>query len=254
VTDRIEDAKTIFCLRQGDACLVLGQRLAEWCGHGPALELDLSLSNLALDQIGQARLFLQYAGELEGKGRDEDMLAYGRDAFDYRNVLLVEQPNGDFGRTVLRQFLFAAYQRRLYDALSASADKRLAAIAQKSLKEAQYHERFSRDWVIRLGAGTEESHDRMQQALEALWRFVGELFERDDVETALVAEGVLPDMADAEESWRADMQATFAQAGLTPPDVRRGVAGGRAGRHTEHLGRLLSDLQFLQRAYPGAQW
>lgn len=246
--------KATFCLRQGDSCLVLGQRLSEWCGHGPVLELDIALSNLGLDLIGQARMFLQYAGELEGKGRDEDALAYTRDAFEYRNLLLVEQPNGDFGQTVLRQYLFASYQRRLYAGLSTSRDERLSAIAQKSLKETRYHERFSRDWVRRLGGGTEESHGRMRKALENLWRFSGELFEQDDVEQALIAEGVVPEMSDTEQDWRDEVEAVFAKAELTPPPVKRGVVGGRDGRHTEHLGHLLSELQFLQRAYPGAAW
>lgn len=254
MSDALKTAKVEFCLRQGDSCLILGQRLSEWCGHGPALELDIALSNLGLDLIGQARMFLQYAGELEGKGRDEDALAYMRDASDYRNFLMVEQPNGDFGQTILRQHLFSSYQRRLYENLSSSVDERLAAIAQKALKETRYHERFSRDWVIRLGDGTQESNKRMQRALNSLWRFSDELFEQDEVEETLIMNGVLQDMPPQDQLWRDEVETVLGLAKLTPPVLKRGVFGGRYGVHTEHLGHILGELQFLQRAYPGAAW
>jgi ring-1,2-phenylacetyl-CoA epoxidase subunit PaaC len=243
-----------YALRLGDDALILGQRLGEWCGHAPTLELDLGLANIALDLVGQATWLLGYAGELESQGRDADALAFQRDAFDFANCLLVEQPNGDFGRTVARQFLFSTYQHALYERLSSSTDARLAGLAKKAVKETAYHARFAQEWVVRLGDGTGESRKRMAEGLEWCWRFMDELFELDAVETALAAEGVAVDKPALRPGFDAAVAATLADAGLALPAPRRAVTGGRAGRHSEHLGHLLAAMQFLPRAYPGAVW
>jgi len=243
-----------YALRLGDDSLILGQRLSEWCGHAPALETDLSLANIGLDLIGQATAFLNYAGEVEGKGRDGDALAFRRDVYDFRNCLLVEQPNGDFARTIARQFLFSTWQLAMLERLAQSSDSTLAAIAAKAVKEVAYHADIAHDWVIRLGDGTEESHARMAEGLEWCWRFVDELFAMDAVDAALLAQGTAVDKAALSGPFDAAVDAVLAQATLTRPPVQRGVSGGRAGRHSEHLGHLLSEMQFLQRAYPGASW
>ena len=243
-----------YALRLGDTSLVLGHRLSEWCGHAPEMELDMAMSNLGLDLIGQARLFLTYAGEVEGKCRDEDQLAYLRDVLDYRNFLLVEQPNGDWGVTIARQFYFSTFQQLYFQQLAASADEQLAAIARKALPEIEYHVRFAREWVVRLGDGTEESKRRMQEGLNQLWRFTGELFESDDLENRLVAAGVAPDAALLRPLWQERIESTLNEAGLELPAPHRPTLGGRKGHHTEHLGYLLAEMQFLQRAYPGARW
>lgn len=243
-----------YTLRLADNALVLGHRLSEWCGHAPVLEEDLALPNMALDLIGQARSFYTYAGEIEGAGRDEDALAYLRDARAYRNVLLVEQPNGDFAVTLVRQLLYAAYAEPYFAALSHSRDATLAAIAAKAKKEFTYHVRHSAEWVIRLGDGTEESHTRMQVALDDLWPFTGELFETDAIETALVSEGVAVDPAPIKPLWERTIDTVSKEATLRRPGAQWMQTGGRVGRHSEHLGFLLADLQFLQRSYPGAKW
>lgn len=247
-----QEALFRYSLRLGDDALVLGQRLGEWCGKAPALEVDLALANLGLDLIGQATLLLDYAGEVEAKGRDADTLAFHRDVLDYSNCLLVEQPNGDFARTIARQFLFSAWRHALYEDLSGSADATLAGVARKAVKESAYHLRFSREWMARLGDGTEESRRRLIEALDWCWRFVDELFEADEV-TELLA-GVVPDPAALRARFDAEVDATLAQAKLERPAPRRAVVGGRAGRHTEHLGHLLAEMQFLPRAYPDARW
>jgi len=243
-----------YALRLGDDALILGQRLSEWCGHAPTLELDLGLANIALDLVGQATYLLNYAGELEGKGRDGDALAFHRDVFDFANCLLVEQPNGDFGRTVARQFLFSTYQHALYERLAASTDARLAGLAKKAVKETAYHARFAQEWVVRLGDGTEESRARMADGLDWCWRFADELFVMDAAETGLAAEGVAVDKVALRPGFDAAVAAVLAEAGLEAPAPRRAVTGGRAGRHSEHLGHLLTTMQFLPRAYPGAVW
>ncbi|MBY0448120.1 MAG: phenylacetate-CoA oxygenase subunit PaaC, partial [Hyphomonadaceae bacterium] len=229
-------------------------RLSEWCGHAPTLELDLGLANIALDLVGQATYLLGYAGELEGKGRDGDALAFHRDVFDFANCLLVEQPNGDFGRTVARQFLFSTYQHGLYEQLAGAADARLAGLAKKAVKETAYHARFAREWVVRLGDGTAESRTRISDGLDWCWRFVDELFVLDALEQALALEGVAVDKAALRPAFDSTVAETLAQAGLEPPAARRPVLGGREGRHSEHLGHLLATMQFLPRAYPGAVW
>lgn len=248
------DALATYALRLGDDALILGQRLSEWCGHAPALEIDLSLANMALDQIGQATHFLNLAGALEGKGRDGDALAFHRDVMDFTNCLLVEQPNGDFAQTIARQFLYAHYQHLLFERMAAVKDERFEAIAAKAVKETAYHAQLASDWVIRLGDGTEESRVRMIAGLDWMWRFVDEMFAMDEIDEAALKAGAGVDKAALRAAWEARIDAALAEATLERPASRRPVLGGRAGRHSEHLGHLLSDMQFLQRAYPGAAW
>lgn len=243
-----------YLLRLGDSSLILGQRLSEWCGHGPELEEDIALMNIALDLIGQARSVLSYAGEVEGQGRDEDALAFLRDGGDYRNLLLVEQPNGDFAYTIVRQFLFDAFQRELYETLTTSADAQLAAIAAKSLKEVTYHLRHSSEWLVRLGDGTPLSHDKMQTALDDLWMYSGEMFEMDDLEATLVAAGIAADRMALKPRWDAHIERTLEAATLQRPADDWMQSGGLQGRHSEHLGHILAEMQHLQRAHPGARW
>jgi ring-1,2-phenylacetyl-CoA epoxidase subunit PaaC len=243
-----------YLLRLGDTALVLSHRLSEWVGHAPTLEEELALANVALDLLGQATSLLTRAGEVEGTGRDADALAYLRDAGDYRNALLVEQPNGDFAHTVLRQFCYDAYAVELWQRLARSTDATLAGIAGKAVKESAYHVTHSGEWVIRLGDGTAESARRMAGAIEDLWEFTGELFAVDAVDEATAAAGVAPLVADIEPAWRHRVAAVFADARLEMPTGRWMQSGGKQGRHTEHLGHLLAQMQFLQRAYPGASW
>jgi ring-1,2-phenylacetyl-CoA epoxidase subunit PaaC len=243
-----------YVLRLADTCLVLGQRLGEWVGHAPALEEDLGLANTSLDLIGQARLLLTHAGQLEGRGRDEDALAMSRDQSDFLNLSLVEQPNGDFGRTIVRQFLVDAWQLELYEALRASKDTRLAEIAAKAVKETRYHLSYSAGWLIRLGDGTEESQRRVQQALDELWRFTGEFFAADDVDEEVIRAGIAPSLVQLAPRWSARVDEVLREATLQrPADVPYSWYGKR-GDHTEHLGYLLAEMQFLHRAYPGATW
>lgn len=244
-----------WLLRQGDSCLVLGHRLSEWCGHAPVLEEDIALANVALDLIGQARFWLTLAGEVEGAGRDENQLAYLRDAHAYRNVLLVEQKNGDFAVTMTRQFLFDAWHWLLLGELQKSSDQRVADIAAKAVKEVAYHLERSRDWVVRLGDGTEDSHRRMHRAVDQLWPFTGELFEMDEVDRAMFERGIAVDLAGLLSPWLELVRATFDEATLPTPDPDAWMQkGGKRGRHSEHLGYLLAEMQFVQRAYPGATW
>ena len=250
----MSDARFRYLLRLADTSLVLGQRLGEWVGHAPALEEDLGLANLSLDLIGQARLLLTYAGELEGKGRDEDQLAFLRDGTDFLNLTLAEQPNGDFAHTIVRQLLLDAWQLELYEQLQHSSDARLAAIATKALKETRYHFRYSAGWVVRLGDGTAESKTRVQAALNELWRFTGELFTPDEIDAAMVAQQVAPDLATLKLRWQARIDEVLSEATLARPADTAYPWHGKNGRHTEHLGYLLAEMQFLQRAYPGAQW
>jgi ring-1,2-phenylacetyl-CoA epoxidase subunit PaaC len=249
------DAKIEYLLRLGDNALVLSQRLSELCGKGPALEEDMALTNVALDLLGQARLWLAYAGELEGRGRDEDALAYLRDAHDFRNVLLVEQPNGNYAHTLVRQFFFDTWHYFLVGALAASADPRIADIAGKSLKEITYHLRRSGDLIVRLGDGTALSHEYTQAAVDELWMYTGEVFRYDDVDERMVAAGIAPPAAGLRGQWLAHVADILAEATLAMPAPDAWMQkGGKTGRHTEHLGYLLAEMQFLQRAYPGARW
>jgi len=243
-----------YVLGLADDALILGHRLSEWCGHAPLLEEELALANIGLDLIGQARALYDYAGALEGKGRDQNALAYLRDAPQYRNLLLVEQPNGDFAMTIARQFLYTAYAGPFWHMMTGSRDATLAAIAATARHEAEYHRRHAGEWLVRLGDGTEESHRRAQAAIDALWPYTGEMFEADASAAALVAEGIAADPALLRAEWNQPADATLAAATLTRPADGWMQSGGRHGRHSEHLGYILAELQFLQRAYPGAQW
>jgi len=241
-------------LRLGDDSLILGQRLAEWCGHGPILEEDIAITNISLDLIGQAISLLNYAGDLESKGRDGDALAFLRLEKDYKNLLLVEQKNGDFGDTMMRQFLFDAYRKLLFERLQNSTDKQLAAIAEKSLKETRYHFKHSAEWVIRLGDGTDESHNRIQNSLNNLWRYTDELFYVDASDEVLTKAGILPDLSDLKSLWLKEVNTVLELATLQIPTNNWQFEGGRKGVHSEHMGYLLSELQFMQRVYPNMEW
>ena len=243
-----------YVLRLGDLNLILGQRLGEWVGHAPALEEDLGLANIALDLIGQARLFLTYAGEIEGCGRDEDQLAFLREQGAYFNAVLAEQPNGDFGRTIVRQVLIDAFQLELYQRMVSSSDARLAAIAAKAVKEVRYHLRYSSGWLTRLGDGTEDSRARVTSALEVLWPYTVELFAEDDVDRTMADLGVAPRLSEVQAAWDARLDAILAEATLTRPRARPHAWHGKRGQHSEHLGYLLAEMQHLQRSYPGARW
>ena len=243
-----------YLLRLGDDRLILGHRLSEWCGHGPILEEDIALANIALDLVGQANLLLGLAGREEGKGRDQDALAYFREAIEYRNALICELPKGDFAFTIVRQFLVAVQSVLLFEKLQQSAHKDLAGIAAKAFKETRYHARHCADWVLKLGDGTEESHVRAQRALDDLWRFTGELFDVDDVERRLIDAGVAVDASALLGPWREQVSRVIAEATLRMPDESFMQRGGRVGRHTEHLGHLLAEMQIVARSHPGAQW
>lgn len=244
---------TAYALRLGDNGLVLSQRLGAWCGHAPELEIDLALANIGLDLLGQARNFLTYAAEREGQG-DEDTLAFGRDERQFHNVLLVEQPNGNFADTIARQYLMDAWNVALYERLVQSMDSQLAAIAAKAVKEARYHLRFSRGWLVRLGDGTETSAQKIRQAIDNVWRFTAELFEADDVELALIESGVAVDPRTLRQPWESEVFAGLHEATLRIPEEAAYRTGGKKGLHTEHLGPMLAEMQYLQRAYPGQQW
>ncbi|MBB1199387.1 phenylacetate-CoA oxygenase subunit PaaI [Enterobacteriaceae bacterium 89] len=248
-----QDPIATYALRLGDNCLVLAQRLSAWCGHAPELEIDLALANIGLDLLGQARNFLSYAAERQGKG-DEDTLAFGRDEREFRNLLLVEQPNGNFADTLARQLLIDAWHVALFSRLTQSQDAQLAAIAAKSIKESRYHLRFSRGWVERLGGGTELSAARMQAAIDNLWRFTAELFQADELDIALSEQGIAVDPRELHEAWLAEITSALQAAELTVPQEQPYRTGGKQGLHTEHLGPMLAEMQYLQRSYPGQQW
>ena len=247
-----------YLLRLGDTPLILAQRLGEWVGHGPVLEEDIAQANVGLDLLGQARLWLSYAGEVEARfrsaGRDEDQLAFLRDAGEFRNLLLAEQPNGNFADTTARQFLFDAWHLLLLRALAGSSDARIAGIAAKSAKEAAYHVERSGDWVIRLGDGTDESHARIQTAIEDLWMYTGEMFAPDPIELALIEAGIAADVRGLATPWRQHVDAVLGTATLKAPEAVFMQQGGKRGAHTEHLGHLLAEMQVLPRAHPGARW
>lgn len=243
-----------YFLRLGDDRLILGHRMSEWTGHGPILEEDIATANLALDLIGQAGQLLKLAGETEGKGRDENALAYFRDGTQFRNCLLVELPNGDFGDTMLRQFVFDAHSVLLLDELTRCGHAQLAAIATKALKEDKYHLRHSSGWVVRLGDGTAESRARMQASVARLWKYTGELFVTDAVDVAAQAAGITIDMPGIKSRWDTLVDDVFARATLARPADGPMQGGGRRGRHTEHIGHLLATMQSVARAHPGATW
>jgi len=243
-----------YLLRLADDRLVLGHRLSEWCGHAPILEEDIALANIALDLIGQANLLLKLAAETEGKGRTEDDLAYFRDAIDYRNVQMVELPKGDFAFTIIRQFLFDAFSYHVLEELQRSSHKELAGIAAKGFKEVRYHVRHSSEWVLRLGDGTAESHDRAQKSLNDLMRFTGEMFEADDIDREMLAAGIGADLESIRPKWETIVRDVLSRATLTIPDDPPAMTGGRRGRHTESLGHMLSEMQIVARSHPGAEW
>ena len=249
-----ETPLVLYTLRRADDALILGHRLSEWCGHAPMLEEDMALSNIALDLLGQARELYSYAAKVEGKGNDEDKFAYLRDVRQYRNLLLVEQPNGDFAHTLVRQFFYSAFADLYWRAMMKSADATLAAIAAKSEKESAYHLRHCSEWIVRLGDGTEESHSRTQTGIDHLWAFTGEMFATDDSERGLIDDGVATDPATLRQQWLKTVSAVVSEATLDLPKNDWMQLGGRSGRHSEHLGHLLSELQSMQRSFPGATW
>jgi len=264
---KIQNSKINYTLHLADNALILGHRNSEWCGHGPVLEQDIAITNISLDLIGQARNFYQYAAELTNEAKasspqgeevggevTEDTLAYLRDARDFKNCLLVEQPNGDWAVTILRQFLFSVYQYLLYQRLQTSNDAQLAAIAEKALKEVTYHIRWSSEWMIRLGDGTEESHKKILKAIDDLWMFTGELFKPALYETEVVEDGFGVDVANLKDGWMQKVKNVFGEATLPVPENVWMQSGGKEGMHTEHLGYILADMQFLQRAYPDCEW
>lgn len=248
------DLRFRYAVHLGDTSLILAQRLGEWVGHAPALEEDLALANIALDLMGQARHLLTYAGEIEGKGRSEDDLAFLRDPSDFTNLGLVEQPNVDFGHTIVRQFLIDAWQTELFERLQSSSEPKFAELAAKALKETRYHRRFSAGWMVRLGDGTEESHKRVQAGLDALWKFTSELFAPGAVDEEAAAAGLGPDPASLRAGWLANVEQVLKEATLKKPADVAYRWYGKRNQHTEHLSHLLAEMQFMQRAYPGAQW
>ena len=249
-----ETPLVLYTLRRADDALILGHRLSEWCGRAPAMEEDMALANMGLDLLGQARELYSYAADVEGQGNDEDKFAYLRDVRQYRNLLLLEQPNGDFARTMVRQFFYAAYADLYWRAMMKSGDATLAAIAAKSEKETAYHLRHSSEWMVRLGDGTEESHRRAQDAVDDLWAYTGEMFAVDESERALIERGVAVDPATLHPQWLATVSGVVTEATLALPKSGWMQQGGRSGKHSEHLGHLLSELQSMQRTFPGATW
>jgi ring-1,2-phenylacetyl-CoA epoxidase subunit PaaC len=244
----------LYLIRHGDDRLVLGHRLSEWCGHGPILEEDIAMANISLDLLGQATMFLKLAGQVEGQARDEDALAFWRDEREFRNAELVELPRGDFGFTMVRQLLFSAFAYHHLEALARSSHAELAGIAAKAHKESRYHLRHAAEWVLRLGDGTDESHQRTQVALDQLWPWTGELFFQDEVDRALQAEGSVPDVKALHAPWDAMVTEQLVKATLVIPTAPMRMTGGRIGRHTEHLGHMLAEMQIVARSHPGAKW
>ena len=243
-----------YIVRLGDDSLILGQRLSEWCGHGPILEEDIALTNIALDLIGQTTNLFELAVQIEGKGKDVDQLAFLRLEKEYTNLLLVEQPNVDFGYTIVRQFFFDVFRKLTFEALCQSSDEKLAAIAEKSLKEIKYHLKHSSEWVIRLGDGTKESHTRVQEAVNTLWKFTNELFYQDEVDQKVIDLGLGVDTSLFKEAWHSHVEKVLTEATLSIPANTWQHEGGRKGTHTEHLGYLLSEMQYMQRTYPNMEW
>lgn len=243
-----------YCLRLGDSSLILGQRMAEWCSNGPILEEDIAMTNVALDLIGQSRTMLTYAGKLEGKGRTEDDLAYKREEREFYNTLLSERPNGHFGDTVARNFLHSAFFYHLFQALKNSNDEMIAAHAAKSIKEITYHLRHSSEWLVRLGDGTEESHNKIQESLDNLWEYTGDLFEMNEVDELLIKEGIAVDLNEVKKAWGNTVAEVLSRATLTKPEDGYMHSGRLNAVHSEYLGHLIAEMQFLQRAYPTAKW
>jgi len=250
----LQNSKFEYLLRLGDSSLIIGHRLSEWCGHGPILEEDIALINIALDFVGNATSLLSYAAQIEGKERTEDDLAYMRNEREYRNLLLTEQPNGDFASTIVRQFLYDVYTFYLYEELKSSTDETIAAIAVKSHKEITYHLRHTTQWMYRLGDGTAESHQRLQTALNDLWMFIPDLFDMDEIDTLLINEGIAADLNKVKEAWNKRVNEVITEATLQIPITAIKQKGSREGKHSEHLGFLLAEMQYIPRSYPGTKW
>lgn len=250
----MDQALIDYTLHLADNALILGHRNSEWCGHGPVLEQDIAMTNISLDLIGQARNFYQYAAQISGNGATEDTLAYLRDVLAFRNLLITELPNGNWADTMARQFFFSNYQYYLYQQLQHSPNEQIAAIAAKSLKEVTYHLRWTSEWVIRLGDGTEESHNKMQTAIQECWGYTGELFLPAPYETTLQESGIAANLSTLKEQWMERTQQILQEATLTLPVQAWTHKGGKTGIHTEYLGYILAEMQFLQRAHPGAEW
>lgn len=250
----INELKYTYCLRIADNAWILSHRLSEWCSNGPFLEEDLALTNIALDLIGRAQAFYNYAAELEGKGKTTDDLAYRRNERQYYNNLLAEMPNGNFADTIARQLFMSVYEYYFFMSLQNSKDATFAALAAKTLKEVKYHMAHAADWTVRLGDGTEESHEKMQQAIDNLWMYTGELFEADETDTALIAQGLGVDSPSLHSLWETHIKNVLEEARLNLPAADYMQTGGRKGVHTEHLGHMLGEMQYLQRAYPDAKW
>lgn len=250
----LNEARFQYALRMGDDRLILSHRLSEWCGHGPILEEDMALSNIALDLLGQANELLNYAGEIEGKGRDSDAIAHSRIEPQYTNIKMVERLNGNFADTIARQFLWDVFDYHFCNLLQNSKDEMFAAIAVKSLKEVTYHVRHSKNWILKLGDGTQESHDKLQAAVNDVWIFTGEMFEMDGVDELLLKEGIGVDLAEVKKLWDSTVKDIFTEATIQKPEDGWMQSGARKGQHTEALGMILAEMQYLQRAYPGAKW
>ena len=249
-----DQAKLEYVLRLGDNALILGHRLSEWCSHGPVLEQDIAIINVSLDQIGQARNYYKYAAELSADGKDEDSFAYLRDAHEFRNLLITEQPNGNWADSLVRQFLFDTFNFFLIEKLRSSSDSQIAAIANKAVKEIRYHAQYSAEWVIRLGDGTEESHKKAQDALDEIWMWTGEMFEMNEVDELMIKSGVGVDLNEIKTLWNEKVSQVLEIATLKKPEEGWNQTGGKRGVHTENLGFILSEMQFLPRAYPDAKW
>lgn len=243
-----------YLLRLADNAAILGHRLSEWCGHGPELEEDIAIINTALDLLGQSRSLYQYAAEVEGKGRTEDDLAFLRQEREYRNALICETPNGHYGDTIARQFLFDNFNLLLFTELEKSMDETIAGIAAKAIKEIRYHVRRTKEWTLRLGDGTEESHDKIQESFNSVWKFTGDLFAQSDADSVLIEAGIAPDLTSLIPTWKENVKAVLSEATLEMPEDGWMQTGSMEGRHTEHMGHLLAELQYMQRAYPGCEW
>lgn len=250
----LEEKISAYSILLGDQSLILGQRLGELCGHGPILEVDIALTNIALDLLGQARLYYQLAAEFSDKYEDEDQIAFLRREKDYNNCVLVEMPNGDFGDTIVRQYLFDVFHLLFLKQLKGSNEKRLQAIAEKSIKEVSYHVNFSGDWIIRLGKGTELSNQKIQKAIDTLWPYTNELVQTSALEEEMIEFGIAPNVAELKEEYYQQVRSKFAEANINLPEDKWSPILGKEGLHTEHFGYLLSDLQYLQRSYPNSKW
>jgi len=248
-TDKLD-----YILHLADNGLILGQRLGEWCGHGPVLEQDIALTNIALDQIGQARYLYQYAALIDGKGQSEDHYAYFRGERDFKNFLLLELPNGDWAQTMIRQFYYDVYAFLMYTQLIKSNDTQLSSIASKAIKEVAYHLKFSSEWIIRMGDGTEESRRRVSEAAQKLWEYTGELFEVMPYEAEMIKQGIAPDISGLKNDWLNKVSEVFLEATISVPTGTWFQSGGKKGVHSEYLGYLLTDLQYIQRSMPGLEW